>query len=179
MIPFCRSTLAHGVAGPIKFLVHLPKAKKKEEEAKMQWGIARGSVRYRTEENATWVDARTVEDFEKAQRQGYPFEAVEETIRQEAGEELGLAITDDMPLIDLGTHRYVSLNHPPYPIQFFAVEVPPEIALHGAKDAQRVAFKSLDEIREMVNLLESAPPNERMKPGYLSILEAVEKQLLT
>ena len=160
----------------LQFLIHLPKPKRAGEEDRMQWGLARGTVRYRVSPDKPWVDARASEQFEYAITHDYEFESLEDTWWMEAGEELGVQLESKPPLIDLGLHEYVSLNHPPYPIHFLALEWPQDGHLETPQDALAVAFKSLDDVRAMASG-ESAIANERMKPGYVTILEAVEQQL--
>ena len=137
------------------FLLHKP-APKRNPDDDVPWGLCRGTRRYRDGDKR--VDARDVSQLTEAQIAA--LEALEETARQEAGEELGLWKLDD--LVSRGEHHYVSERKQPYPIHWFAVEMKRK-KHQNAEDAAATRWASLNKCIEMAGRGE-------FKSGYLPIL---------
>ena len=158
----------------IEWLVHLPKPKAPGEEAHMKWGIARGTIRYK-DDHGNLIDVRDMDMLHEI-----PHGKLEnpwKTALNEAEEELGVVCADlDLTTThDHGLVEYISENKPPYPIHFYSVHTKASFTLDKAKecaiDTQDIAFKTLDELREMA--VHDGPPNTQFKTGYISIIEEI------
>lgn len=154
--------------GSLVFLLHLPKAKNPEEQADMQWGLIRGTVRTLDGEDLRSLEALRATSPEQ-------IESPEASILHEAYEEAGILPSDIAPnsLIDHGFLAYGSKVKHPYEIHFFSARInAAQLARYraAATDATDLCFKSLDEIEEMARL-------EQFKRGYSAILQSITPRL--
>lgn len=179
VIPY-RYARTRGGEDTIEYLVYLPQPKITGEEDQMQWGLARGTVR-EIQANGSLKDIR-----DGLVLKSVGLDRIEDhwkTARTEAWEELGIPSDQILQrsVKDHGLVNYFSQDKGRYPIHFYSFEVSSHLSLDDmngqAQDAQKVAWKSLDELREMASKNPYGPPNEHFKAAYLDVLEQVERDL--
>lgn len=162
----------------LQFLVHLPNPKISGQESQLKWGLSRGTVRYKDDKGA-WVDLHNM-----AALHTVGVDAIEDhwkTACHEAEEELGVAgdQLDISTRLDHGLLDYEPESGDVYPVHFFSAQlqsnVAPDVMKSKAKDSQDLAWRSLNELKEMVRT--GSCPNERFKMGYIYILHVISEDL--
>lgn len=159
--------------GVLEFLLHLPKAKKAEEQSDISWGVARGTVR-RRDASGEWVDVRDAALL--LTLEAHEIEPHHLAAQHEAEEELGIAPDDILAgsWHDHGLLDYASETKGTYPIHFFSfriADIPVSQLKQQAIDAQNIAWHSLEAAEAMADA-------GQFKAGYLPILQRVSATIM-
>lgn len=184
----------HSPAGAkeLEFLIHLPKydPNKGGNPDTISWGLARGTVKYE-KSKGNWQDLRTdegkdIHDPELLKKQ-FPLEVIQDhptAIRDEAKEELGINLQqyfEEGRVRDHGIIMYHSQSNGrdgkpkgPYGIHFYSVPFDGDATIGEHVDAQDLAWKTLPELREMVDAPEK---RNQFKREYIDVVEQIDREI--